>query len=1093
MTKNSGLLDFMLQPTTPVKESLAINFSQNNGSTSAETCKTGFHLFHKYHFKLSNMRRTIGLILIFLSLFTVASAQEKGVFVKTTGDGYKITADGKDVFINGMNWDYFPIGTNFNYSLWKQPGDVIKAALDYEMPMLKNMGVNTIRQYTGVPPKWVKYIYETYGIYTVLNHSFGRYGLTLKGGKWAPNTDYSNEQVREILLRETKEMVNAYKETPGVLMFLLGNENNYGLFWRGAETENIPMADRQSTKDAYHLYKTFNDAVKEMKTLDKNHPIAICNGDLLFLDIIKKECTDADVLGINVYRGLSFGDLYERVRKEYNKPVMLTEFGSDAFNTQANNEDQEYQAKCLVSNWKEIYANAAGLGMAGNSIGGFTFQFSDGWWKTGQTTGLDDHDITASWSNGGYLNDYKAGENNMNEEWFGICAKGKTNERGIYELYPRAAYYALKDAHQFNPYSADAKAQISRFNNLQITDAVLRARGDKAALQTEEKGKVYVSDLWANFSTFNTGGSLISTPETPVPNGTSFPNKLGFDHMQSFNIGITAKPAPNVMANVQFNVLGNVALNPIDEIFYENRGRPVIVNTPTGPQPMNPGNRIQLYRSTINWNSKYFNLTGFYRTGHYHWGYEGDFFNLYPEANYGANIDIYNGEAPFGFEVEGKKALKGLKVAFGPELWWGANPAVLVKYSRTVKNFKFTGIFHEDITQRSGIQSSIAIPQPKTRRATLVVSRKFGNAGFEIGGMWGGQPLNGREFQLMRDGKVFKDQIKSSDNFGGKVKLTYAAGGFNWYGLASYMGLVANGGVDQTKTFTGWTLKDAGSGNMYNALTGFTVRKGKFEFAPNFLYQKPLEGPVPGSVLAPGRARNILEDPFVVRSNRETVAGEILISYDPTPATWMYEWDNDRQEDAKFAMSANFVYRYLPTVMDGAIGILGNRALFAFPGSVPAQDLWEVNTRIVSKLNPNFGVIALMYVGNGQANGTDARVIQRRGIDVRTIYKKTKLITIARFNDWGPFDYNRDFNLTYPLQLIADLSTQLGKPDWFMLPATKLGIRCTYRTLDRYSNRYSPIKMLNAAGNWVPDPTAIGFPNGREWEIRTYIQINIGR
>jgi hypothetical protein len=29
--------------------------------------------------------------------------------------------------------------------------------------------------------------------------------------------------------------------------------------------------------------------------------------------------------------------------------------------------------------------NAAGLGKAGNSIGGFTFQFSDGWWKYGQT------------------------------------------------------------------------------------------------------------------------------------------------------------------------------------------------------------------------------------------------------------------------------------------------------------------------------------------------------------------------------------------------------------------------------------------------------------------------------------------------------------------------------------------------------------------------------------------------------------------------------------------------------------------------------------------------------------------------------------
>ena len=382
---------------------------------------------------------------------------------------------------------------------------------------------------------------------------------------------------------------------------------------------------------------------------------------------------------------------------------------------------------------------------------------------------------------------------------------------------------------------------------------------------------------------------------------------------------------------------------------------------------------------------------------------------------------------------------------------------------------------------------------PKTRKAAISVSRKFGSFGFDLGGLWAGQPLNGRVFQLMREGNVYQDVIKSEDNFGGKIKFTYSAGIVNWYGLASYMGLVANGGVDQTRTFTGWRLKDAGSGNMYNVLSGFTVSLGKLQIAPNFLYQKPIEGPIPADVLAPGRPRNILDDPFSVRSNRETIAGELLLTYDPTPATWMYEWDNDRAEDAKFAISADFVYRHLPTIQDAAIGILANRTLFAFPGSAPAQDLWETNVRVVSKVNPHLGLIANLYAGNGQANGNDKRTIDRYGFDLRTIYKKTKLIAIGKFNDWGPFDYHRDFNLTFPLQLIADISTEIGKPDWFMLPGTKIGIRGTYRTLDRYSPRYSPIKTMDAAGNWVPDPTAIGFPDGNEWEIRTYIQINIGK
>ncbi len=1041
-------------------------------------------------------RTIISLQLLFFVSFAMY-AQEGNVSVKRTDDGFKIIANNKELFINGMNWDYFPIGTNFTYSLWKQPNDVIKAALDYEMPLLKNMGVNTIRQYTGVPPKWISYIYENYGIYTMLNHSFGRYGLTLNG-KWEANTDYSNPLVRELLLKEVKDMVNQYKGTPGVLVFLLGNENNYGLFWRGAETEDVPMADRKSTVGAKQLYKLFNDAVVEMKTIDQNHPIAICNGDLLFLDIIADECKDIDILGINSYRGMSFNDLYERVNKECGKPVMLTEFGADAYNTQANSEDQEFQAKCLMSNWKEIYANAAGLGKAGNSLGGFTFQFSDGWWKTGQTLNLDEHDVNASWSNGGYLNDYVEGENNMNEEWFGICAKGTTNERGTYQLYPRAAYYVLKEMHAFNPYATESSRHINQLDNIQITNAVLLARGDKAALESEDKGKLYLSNLQANFTTYNTGGSLISTPKEADPNSTASPNKLGFDHMESFFIGATARPAPNVIANVQFNILGNVALNPIDEVFYENRGRPIAVTTPTGTDQIIPGNRVQLYRANINWDSKLFKLNGFYRTGHYHWGYEGDFFGLYPEANYGPNIDLYNGEAPFGFEIEGKKAIKGLKLAFGPELWWGANPAILIKYSKKVAKFDVTAIFHQDLAQRSGLQSSFAVPSPKTRRTSLSAARKFGNFGIDLGGLWAGQPLNGRTFQLSRvEGgitKIYEDQINSKDNFGGKIKLTYSSGRIQWYGLTSYMGLVANGGVDNTKTFTGWRLKDIGSGNMYSVLSGFTFTTGKLQIAPNFLYQKPIEGPIPSDVLAPGRPRNILDDPFSVRSNRETIGGELQLTYDPTPGTWMYEWDNDRAEDAKFAISADFVYRHLPTTQDAAIGILGNgRTTFVFPGAAPAEDLWEINTRVVSKVNTDLGFIANFYIGNGQANGSDKRTINRVGADIRTIYKKVRLITVAKFNDWGPFDYHRDFNLTFPLQLIADLSTEIGKPDWFMLPSTKIGIRGTYRTLDKYSNRYSPIKTIDAAGNWVPDPNAIGFPDGNEWEIRTYIQINLGK
>lgn len=1035
---------------------------------------------------------------VFLFLSTSMFAQVNKVNVVSNQEGMKLVVNGSDFMINGMNWDYFPIGTNYSYSLWNQPDDIIQAALDGEMPLLKNMGVNAIRQYSGVPAKWIQYIYENYGIYTMLNHSFGRYGLTINGA-WTPNTEYSDPATQALLMSEVTKLVEEYKGTPGLLMYLLGNENNYGLFWGGAETEDIPIEDRKSTKRARAMYKMFNRATVAMKAIDTSVPVAMCNGDLLFIEIIAEECKDVDIYGTNMYRGVSFGDAFQRVNDLLNKPIMFTEFGADAFNARDNQEDQMSQAYYMVGNWKEIYENAAGLGKVGNSLGGFTFQFSDGWWKFGQTKNLSTHDNNASWSNGGYTRDLVGSENNMNEEWFGVCAKGPTNGRGLYTLYPRSAYYSLQQAHSLNPFSEGVTlASIgNHFSNINLMDGVLRARGDKAALEGSAGQKLGISQLRAELSTYSTGGNLISTPDDPTPGVVQYPNQLGFDHMQSFFVGVEANPTAGINANVVFNVLGNVAQNPINEIFYENRGRVTEVSSPNGNIQVRDLNRIQLYQADFTWNDKWFDLKGFYRTGHYHWGYEGDFFGLYPEANYGPNIDIYNGEAPSGFEFSGKRDLNGLKVAFGPELWWGANPAVLLKYSRSIKGFDITGIFHEDIDSRGPAVSSLAIPQPVTRRATLHAKKSFGKLGVEVGGIWGGSPLVGRDFQISEELEgglynVYEDQIKTSDTWGGKAKVTFSSGALNWYAQGAAMGLVAFGGADATQTFTGWRLKDSGTGNQYNFLSGFTVTKGKFQIAPNFLWQQPIVGPIPATVLAPGRPRNILADPFIVRSNRETVAGELLITYDPTPGTWMYEWDNDMAEDAEFAMSAGFVFRHQPTIMDAAIGILGDgRSLFAFDGSVPAQDVWEVYSRIVSKPGKDFGLIANIYGGIAQANGTDARLVERVGGDLRIIRKNVKLMTMVKVNDWGPFDYHRDFNLTFPLQLAADLSITSGRQSWFNLPGTKLGVRYTWRSLDEFSNRYCPTQIMDPSGQMVCDPTAFGFGNGNEWEIATYIHFNL--
>ena len=1014
------------------------------------------------------------------------------VRVESQPGGLTLNVDGEPVLVYGMNWDYIPIGHNYGYNLWSQPDDFIRAALAGEMPLLRDMGVNVIRVYAGMPARWVRYVYETYGIYTVINHPMARYGFTLDG-VWIPTVDYSDPRLRAAVKAEILALVEEFRGVPGMLMWLLGNENNYGLSWTSFEIEALPVGERDAAR-ARHLYRMFEEMTVALKGADPGRPVAIANGDLQYIDIIAEECRSLDVLGTNVYRGISARDLFDVVKEKLGVPVMFTEFGADAWNAREMREDQRAQARYLLGQWQEIYEQSAGKGRAGNAIGGMIFQWSDGWWKYRQEEFLDVHDTNASWPNGGY-DDFVEGRNNMNEEWWGICAKGRPGTDGLYQLYPRAAYYALRRAFELPAYGPDLTPERIRghFAAIQPLAAELEARGDRAALAVDALGRVRVSGLRMHFETVSTGGERVTTPETRPEEPTSYPAFRGFDRLETFYADFEATPAPNVRGYLSLNVLGNVPVNPINEIFYENRGRPRVVETPQGGFEQRDIERVKVYRGSVNWDDPLFDLYGYYRTGHAHWGYAGDFFGLYREAFYGGNVDTYGGEAPIGVELTGKQALGGMTFAFGPQLWWGANPAYMLKVQRRLGRFTATGIWQEDLSRQSNVTSSSAIPVPPTRTATMHVSTSWRGVLYELGGIWSGATKVDDPFQILgsaADGSavVLQDFVRTGDTFGVKGKVSGGFGRVLWYGQGAVMGLVANGGPTATQNYTGWSLEDTGSGNQSNVAAGFAVNTGRLQIAPNFLYQKPIVGPMPADAPTPGRPRNILDDPFAVLGNRETVGAELMLTWDPTPGTWMWAWDNDVREDASLAASLGLVYRHLPTTRDASIGILADgRTTFAFPGAPPAADLWELNARLVSRLSPDLRVVAHGFAGTAQANTFDDRRVERYGADTRVAWRHLSVLAAARFNDWGPYDYHRDFNLTFPIQLTGDVSYTLGTPRWFEdVPQTRFGVRGIWRSLDRYSPRYAPGYVPGPTGTPVPDPL-IPAPDGNEWEIRTYL------
>ncbi|MEM6731748.1 MAG: hypothetical protein AAF658_09335, partial [Myxococcota bacterium] len=713
------------------------------------------------------------------------------------------------------NWTYVPVGTNYNYSLWVQPDDYIKRALDYEMGLMQAMGVNTIRVYNGIPKKWIEYIYDRFGIYTMLNHAMGRYGFDIDGIFLFP-TNYADQRTRDAIKADIVALVEEYKDTRGLLFWILGNENNYGLEWSSTEIEDLPL-DAQNNEKAKFLYTLYGEITDAIHAIDDKHPVSIANGDLQYIDLIAEHAPNIDILGSNVYRGYSSGNLFQDVQKKLGVPFVYTEFGADAYNARDNREDHIGQAEYFRALWQEIYEHSYGKGRVGNAIGGMSFQWSDGWWKYQQTENLSIQDRTASWRNEAYPHDLPEEGNNMNEEWFGICAKSRPDEKGFFRLYPRASYFVLQKGYELDPYAPDTTLEKVRahWGALSAKAVAIPYEVQKVQNDVEELSILKVSQLTIDLRSYYTDGALLDVSAVD-----EFGVDFGFTNnrerqrkqvqsLQSFTIGVETNPAKGVKAEANFNVLGNVATNLINEIYYERRALTTRIQNDLAPTQTAaiPGlDRVRVYNAKLTWDDTYFELEGFFRTGHYHWGYEGDFFGLRPETYYGQSIDIYNADVPIGFEVTGKRELDGFKLLFGQEVYWGANPLVMGKYETRIGSYDFAIIHQEDISQRAGAATSAVIPQPKTRKTTIYGARQYGPLKFEIGGIMAGSPLINDAIQTVdeaRDGAVSylnsgffveDDEIRFADTLGAKGKITGQFGTVNAYVQGAYKGLVASGG-----------------------------------------------------------------------------------------------------------------------------------------------------------------------------------------------------------------------------------------------------------------------------------------------------------
>jgi hypothetical protein len=1022
---------------------------------------------------LDNVKRTISVLLAGLVLTVAFAVQAEAADVVTTvkgEDGWKLQVNGQDYYVKGVVWGYSPRGQNYSYNLWGESDDFIRKVLDYEFSLMQAAGINTIRSFNFMPPKWVTYVYREYGIMTVINPLMGRYGATI-AGQWVAFTDYSDPLTRTTLKTEALEIVNQYKDVPGVLMFAFGNESNYGLSWSSFEIENLPEGE-QNTAKARYLYSMFNETIRDGKAIAPNVPFSIVNGDIQYIDLIAELMPDLDVLGSNVYRGTSFTSLWSEVDEKLDLPVLFFEFGSDAFNAREYREDQVSQARILKDQWQEMYNKAAGNGEEGNSVGGFVFEWRDEWWKYLQEENLDVQDNNASWSNQAYLFDWAEGQNNMNEEWFGITALGTQNADGIYTARPRMAYDVLGEIFALDPYE-NKKAAFNQAIN-EIDMEYLELKGEVRQLKSEsEESKKKLA-----FAGGRLRGELVTRgSEKSVREDGD--NGIEFSDGQMLDLDFEFQPTDDISGQFTLNILGNVADKRPLEFSYGDRGLPQIRFT----EDVLDGNvfikrigtsdteRIEIYDFGAKYEGENFDVEAFYHTPRYHWGYEGDFFGLLHEATDIYGMDIWNAKAPYGVEIGGKNGKwGGLTLLFGPEVYWGANPKAMIKYDFQLSGTEFTFIHSEDFARRESATGATGATERQSRQTTLYAKKEFGNGWeLELGGIWSASEKIDEVYTRVDDnGTVILDQIDGEDTMGFKAKLSFDVFGAQSYVTAHHAGLVADGG--QYHKMFGTTdpsrLPYSGLGNKQEYEAGVMKSFGNVTIFPRVMYRENLVDANPfiepsidsNGLLRPGvTPRNRDDDPFAVLGNRETRAGEVFFIYDPTGATQFWSWDNDWREDASFAFDIGGGYMELPTATDAHLYF--EPALdtnVSFGEGLPAEEIWTVSSRMVFNPKPGRKYITRFVRGFDQSTGNPTGGSR----DYWELHWKAIFggrHTFAGYykqDAWGPYDFYRQFNVVFPDQVYLDYSVLLGgKTSSFTSltaedRATKIGIRAHYRSGD---------------------------------------------
>lgn len=355
---------------------------------------------------MSGIHRRNGMVagLAFLAAMTADAA---GIF---TVSGRETLLDGSVFEVRGMCYQPTPIGED--PSAGAPYGDYFTAGYadlwtrDFEN--LRLMGANVVRIYG-----WT--IGADHSAFLNAAYNNGSQSLYVLVNKWiSPWTDWSNTNAVNALISDWEAIALELKDHPTVMGFLIGNETNA----------------QEGNGDDPVYWQAINTIAGAVKAVAPNKLVSVAITDAL--DQVQSRdasMTHLDFWAIQVYRGSSFLSFFTDYEALSSKPLIITEFGYDAYDAVSSAEfadDAALPADAMEFLWKEIRYNRP------IASGGCVFEYADEWWKAGSP---GTHDAPTGWPA-----PFVDGEGN--EEWWGIF-RIVDNGSNPDVLQPRAMFYRL--------------------------------------------------------------------------------------------------------------------------------------------------------------------------------------------------------------------------------------------------------------------------------------------------------------------------------------------------------------------------------------------------------------------------------------------------------------------------------------------------------------------------------------------------------------------------------------------------------------------------------------------------------------------------